>query len=192
MHILTLMQDREVQWRCCGRWGGGSMCQRVRRTECQQASPDTLPLCHTQRRRGSLRCLLFSYCDRRGNQSQSRRDPRTSCSHQDDSSHTLLYIWFLCLSPLHSPILSTPPPSTSYYSDLPYREPASSGQICLDDRCKAAPLFISVTSLLSSDRQRYLFVLCLILIIGCLWSQAGPKHSRQILAWQLLVNSLVN
>lgn len=186
------MQDREVQWRCCGRCGGGSLCQRVRRTECQLASPDTLPLCHTQRRRGSLRCLLFSYCDRRGNQSQSRRDPRTSCSHQDDSSHTLLYIWFLCLSPLHSPILSTPPPSTSYYSDLPYREPASSGEICLDGRCKAAPLFTSVTSLLSSDRQRYLFAVFGSSLTSQASNDENKTQHRQILAWQLLVNSLVN
>lgn len=147
------MQDREVQWRYSGSCGGGSVCQRVRRTECQQASPHTPTLPHSKEEGIPQMSVVLLLWQARY-QSQSRRDTRTSCSHQDNNSHTLLYVWVLCLSPLHSPILSTPPPSTSYYSDLPYREPASS-EICLDGRCTAAPLFTSVTSLSSSDRQRY-------------------------------------
>lgn len=163
------MQDREVQWRCCGRCGGGSLCQRVRRTECQQASPDTLLLCRVlQMWLCPFHCAKQCSC--------CNRSTRTYHSSRAKSHPPDLSCQFLCTSIPQKPFLWKPPPSNSVQLDHFYTEPGACIQICLGGRDMAAPL-LTLWPVCHLETGRRFSLLCLGLVWVHRHLQEGKGHN---------------
>ena len=130
----------------CGRCGWVSVCLRTllhlgtlcRRTESQQAGPDTLLLWWSQG--GGEGWMLDYRCTGQCKHHDNTEDSRTCCCIQASCQHPLLSLWFLCMSLLYKHFLSSPPPSNSGQSDPLYTTPGAWSQISLGGQDTTEPL----------------------------------------------------
>lgn len=127
----TQNQGGEVQWMHSRRCTGGSECQikLCSKTECLQASPDTLPLWGRQRREEGEELFLY-YCARHSNTCQWTPDSMTSHSIQAYCHHGPLSVLVLCKSLQYQLLLHSPLPSSSDQSDQLYTAAGSTSRIC--------------------------------------------------------------
>ena len=160
--------------------------QCVRGWEGQSASRPvhTLPLCHTQRRRGSLRCLLFSYCDRLGTSPRAEETPGQVVLTRT----TTVILSFTFESSVCHPYIH---PSFQ----LHLQAPAITQTFPTENLLPVKSVWMVGVQLLPFS---LLWPLCRLQTDRgtSLTSQASDDENktqrRLILAWQVLVNSLVN
>lgn len=98
-----------------------------RRTECQLASPDTLPLCWRTRWEKDLWLFCF-YCAKHSNHLDCSANSRSACSVQSNSHHCL------CKSLLYEPLFPIQLPSNSDQSDHFYTAAGATAHTSLDDQ----------------------------------------------------------
>ena len=113
----------------------GTLC---RRTESQQAGPDTLLL--WWRQGGGDGWMCHYRCTGHSNHHHNNKVSRTCCCIQAGCHHPFLSLRFLCMSLLYQQLLSSPPPSNSGQSDPLYTTPGARSQISLGGQDKTDPL----------------------------------------------------